>query len=415
MGMKSRKQSIRALLCTAVFVAALFLRSPMLFIHPRFWAEEGPAYYAALQGGTLFDALTLVVRGNFQLLTNLSVYLATWAPAVWAPAVTTYLALAMSMALAALVGTFSAQHGWSLPKALAVTAALALLPHGYEVYLTSTNVQWICGAALLVVSVIDVSGWDQRGRSVLYAGAVMCGLTGIPSVVVAPAFLARRFVAPSPVHFHIGLALAVCGAIQVAVLLTHAHPDRPLGVNGYAIASSLLLQTVLSPVLTVDVAETIARPLRAGVSAPRALFGLAGGALLVWYAATSAIRAARVALVPATLFALWLGVTVVQVVGALGDPMGLVSGGSGARYFLAGTLCFLLMLALADKSRLAGAVITVVLFSGAYQVVADPPWRQYMTNGPSWTQEVERCRHALPCAVMVWPSSPASLLQLTSF
>lgn len=60
-----------------------------LLTQPRFWSEEGRYHYEALQTSR-WSVFTLVVRGNFQLITNFGVAIATLVPAVWAPAVTTY-------------------------------------------------------------------------------------------------------------------------------------------------------------------------------------------------------------------------------------------------------------------------------------------------------------------------------------
>src|SRR5690349_25149107 len=87
----------RAPLICAIFVIALLARSPWLFTGVRMWAEEATNYYAALEGADLLSALTLVVRGNYQLLTNASAFLAQFVPAVWAAHVTTVIALVTAL------------------------------------------------------------------------------------------------------------------------------------------------------------------------------------------------------------------------------------------------------------------------------------------------------------------------------
>lgn len=111
-------EQARALLLVALFCAALFWRSPDLWVSPRFWAEEGKHYYAALQGESVFSMLTLVVRGNYLLLTNGVTYLATLTPATLAAHVTTYLSLLCLIFCIWLLSILSVQQGWSLFSSL---------------------------------------------------------------------------------------------------------------------------------------------------------------------------------------------------------------------------------------------------------------------------------------------------------
>lgn len=68
---RTRALLLRSGGCVVLFWAALLWRSPGLLLTPRLWAEEGTLYFSALQGRGVGSAVTLVVRGYYQLLTNL--------------------------------------------------------------------------------------------------------------------------------------------------------------------------------------------------------------------------------------------------------------------------------------------------------------------------------------------------------
>lgn len=183
------KQIQRALVLTMLFAGLMLWRSPDLLIHPRLWAEEGRFYYNALQNGT--SPLTLVIRGNYQLVTNLICYLATLVPAEWAAHITTYCSLLVALWCIILFSRFSVESDWPLARSAMIVAILALLAHGYEVYLSSTNTQWLCALSLLFIC---IGQWGTlRGlRSVLlYGWVAVCALSGVPSSVMTPVFLVR--------------------------------------------------------------------------------------------------------------------------------------------------------------------------------------------------------------------------------
>ena len=64
----------------AFFLALSFVKAPRVLIEPRFWAEDGAFYFAHFRSLDLWSALTYVANGNYQLLTNVLVYLATRVP-----------------------------------------------------------------------------------------------------------------------------------------------------------------------------------------------------------------------------------------------------------------------------------------------------------------------------------------------
>ncbi len=136
--------------------------------------------------------LTLVIRGNYQLITNLICYTATLVPAEWAAHVTTYCSLLVALWCVILFSRFSVESGWPLARSAMIVAILALLAQGYEVYLSSTNTQWLCALSLLFICVGQRRTSRGLSRALLYAWVAVCAFSGVPSSVMTPMFLVRE-------------------------------------------------------------------------------------------------------------------------------------------------------------------------------------------------------------------------------
>lgn len=268
-----------------LFAAALFLRSPLLFMSPRFWAEEGQFYYAQLQNDSIFSVVTLVVNGNYQFLINSIVFVATLVPAQYAAFVTTYLAFAITLILVIFVGIFAVQNSWPRVISATVVLILALLPQGYEIYLSATNLQWVCSATMLMVAVtqFDHGRVTSRGSISIFVLSIACGLTGVTSIMLAPFFLIRKWISPSPKHFAIGVILSICALIQLVVIFTHHHPDRALPTSGLILTAPILLQTILSPLIGVELVDIIAVKLQTSSHQLMLIFAFQAVILLIFY------------------------------------------------------------------------------------------------------------------------------------
>lgn len=406
-----RSNELRIVFLALLFIAILLARSPALFIGPRFWAEEGTFYYSRLQDEGFLSIFTVVVRGNYQFLTNLFVYLSTLVPAKWAAHVTTYLSLLIPGAAVVIFGALARQIKWPFILSILGVAIFALLPHGYEIYLSATNVQWICSVCVLLISVLELERVRRIRKAIIYTIVVFCGLTGVPSVMLAPIFLVRRFVDHSETHFRIGLILCLCALGQVAVLASHAHSDRMLPIDFYTILAPTILQTIMSPLIGAEYVDKIIMPLKHGEGAISAHFAIVAILLAAGFVSVFsffAFKAAENKLVPVALIFSWIWISTLNVVGSIGDPKQLISGWGGGRYFFLGAVCMILLAVLATKSdnrfigRAAVVFLLAMLISGAVQSL-NGDWKNWMITGNSWKSQVERCGPVRPCAVEAWP------------
>lgn len=384
----------------------------MLFLHPRFWGEEGKFYYFDLQGQPFLSPFFLVIRGNFQLVTNWIAYCATLVPARFAAPVTTGLSLLALGLFAGLVGLLSVQRKWPLPLVMVLIVSLALLPQGYELYLTATNVQWIGSACVLVLLLLTALGWSRAQALLAYLLVLLAGLTGVCAVLLAPAFLLRKVFQPSAFHFRCGLILGACALLHAAVIAGTVHPGRFLPTDLYTLTFPMVLQSVWSPLIGAGTVNTQLAWILFGVW-PRlgtALIYLAALAL-VGFTVLTAREAVQDRPLPWLVAGSWVSVSVLNVMGSIGDPRWFVSGWGGGRYFFLGSVCFLLLLALAASSRdtmkstLAIGLLVLTMAAGIRTVV-DGQWIEGFIRGESWQANVDSCAGRRPCQVTGWPGGP---------
>lgn len=399
----------RPLLLGILFIGLLLWRSPNLFLHPRFWAEEGQFYYNVLQSGD--SPLTLVMRGNYQLITNLICYVATLVPTEWAAHVTTYGSLLVASWCIVLFSRFSIENGWPLTRAAMAVAILALCAQGYEVYLTSTNVQWLCAVSLLF---IGITSWaDLRGtrKALLYTWVAICALSGVPASIMTPVFLVKGTLLRSGIHFRLGLILAVGTAIQAAIIILHPQPDRLLSPTVLTMTAPWLLQTVASPIFTGGGTELLVFFLLWLQSNAALVLAYVVLLLIAAFALVASYREAKDKTTVIVLALVWILVPSIQTLGALGDTRKLISGWMHGRYFFIGVVCFVTLLGIAaNRASLAIrlpalSLLLMALCAGLYQA-RHGAWRGTMLEGPSWSEQVAACEGRRPCQVQAWPAGP---------
>jgi len=397
-------------LALAVFLFVSWLKAPSLYMAPRMWSEEGNLYFGAIQSLGFVDSLALVVRANIQFLTNAIVYLATQVPLVWAAHVTTYLSLAIAAFTAHLIVLFCAAYGVRQSICLLAVVIWALLPPTYEVFSTATNAQWVCSISILLICALPPNVLQTRYEPALYVWAIACGLTGVPSCIAAPGFFLRGAAERSRPHLVIGTILGLCAILQLAIIITHPIEGRSFSFTPSSLVLPGLLQTVIGPIMSADVADIMGVKIRsrdAGAQVVAAATVLVS-IWLIYLVTTLAWSPRRKGLVVVLLF-LWALESILNTFGAFGGyPEGLISGWGGARYYLFGSVCFLLLLLLGTSSdeRLARQIsVGLICLMGGVSIVQMilSPWTHALTEGPSWADEVKRCVPVQPCMVTVWP------------
>ena len=391
----------------------MVLRAPDLVLHPRMWFEEITWFYPLLAGKGLRHAITLIYRDNYQLLTNAVVYVATLVPVEHAAYVTAAAALCVQTVAAFYLGLIVEGYGLRRWLILPLACIWAFLPQGYEVFATTTNIQWVCSISMLFVFTAPLSRLGRFGRASLYLWALMCGLTGVPSCMLFWAFLARAWWTGdrrSP-HLIVGCLLFACTLLQGFIILTHPTPDaRHFGFHPGTLLLPGLLQTALSPLLGIDLTEAVAVRIKIDpVQKPAMIFEV----LLV--AATAFFLAARLAwdgvagrATCVTICLIWIALTLLNTFGSIGEPYLLISGLHNGRYYLAGVMCFVLLVVLATGSpnRTARQLATYLVCFFAILCTGEvilSPWNWLLFKfGPSWQSLVQSCHDVRPCTLSVF-------------
>lgn len=408
----SRADRIWLLAYVAVFVALSFVKAPTVLLAPRFWAEDGSFYFKDILALDWSSALLHVANGNYQLLTNVLVYLATKVPLAHAPAVTTYGAYLVEGLVVVLIHAVVAAHGINRLVGLLLVAAWTLMPASYETWASATNVQWTCSVSMLFVLALPLRV-IERNFAMTMAWTAACGLTGVPSCMLAPGYLARAYLERSKHIALLGVLLGLCALLQLAVLLRYGVGGRSFVFDPRILTLPMMVQTMLVPLFGVDWAGELSAALRDGARALSAFAYLAGLSLML-FAVGTAWRAQRTAIV-LLIAGLWLLVSLVNTFGALGDTLGLISAKGGSRYFLFGAMCFCLLLALATAARarvgagMAAVLLATIVVVSAAQTGAD--WTREHTEGPSWKRGLATCAPAAPCEVAIWPHGWSVRLQ----
>jgi hypothetical protein len=138
--------------------------------------------------------------------------------------------------------------------------------------------------------------------------------------------------------------------------------------------------------------------------------------LIVIYIAHTSKKDLQSRNLTAILICSWVYISVLNVIGSLGSPSGLISGWGGGRYFYLGAVCFLILLGLSVciappiKKRIIFFLLLIMLAAGVGQALFGT-WKSWIISGDSWSLVVDRCGEIRPCDVKVWPPSMSFVLR----
>lgn len=179
-------------LVVSSYLALLILKAPILFIEPRFWAEDGLIYYLQARNLPTWQALWAMPLGYLSLPPNLAGVLAVQLPLKYAPYASLFVSLSVQVLVLVVVlinGYFKQQR---LIQLLVLIIPIAIVA-SYETWLNPINSQvWLALiAALVLASPLQQLSFKQH----LFNGAilVLASLSGVVAAFLTPLFVLRAF------------------------------------------------------------------------------------------------------------------------------------------------------------------------------------------------------------------------------
>jgi hypothetical protein len=251
------RRSSLLLLSLLAGLGVLVARRPDAILRPQFWAEGGPIFYAP----TYFhDAPTLIVApyaGYLHLAPRLVAEAERWVPPYHAPQLGALISLAVVVLLAALLA--SERLANVLPARwmrIALAGLLIATPSAYEILGVEVNLQVYLAVYLVALAIARPStGWV--GRLADGIGAILAGLSGPFSILLAPLFWLRRG--------WLALIVTACATNQTAAILL--APQRPITLASAGDVLDVVLLRINSAVLGSTVGSSVPPALAIGLIA----------------------------------------------------------------------------------------------------------------------------------------------------
>ncbi len=401
----------------ALSVACIVIRAPSLLVNPRFWAEEGPTYFAFAWHHDWLAALIQPHLGYYSLVPNVATTLAVHlTPLEWAPLVTTAIAFCIQLIPIAII-LWGGDEIWrgSGRQFLAVMAVMFTLASG-ETWLTTICDQFYLALATFLI-LVGNPGSPSRVKTWAYRVLLVCaGLNGVLSALLAPLFLVKWFTTRSrEVALQLSI-LATCLVIQLVAAAVSLESygsasDRVGFVPLSVLASILAVKSSVLPFLGIGSARIVSHTLFDLLDGtPAVVFCVGVGASSVfiaqcWLLTAPMDRIRRLYFVGGVLI-----LTLPAIVLSIDPKNHLLLGMEGHRYFLAANIIFVLAgISSVNLDRTAfrfsrdlivSLMVASALFVGLIYfrpALCIAPWWS------DWREEVQRWRIDSSYRLEVWP------------
>ena len=219
MSLGTRPSGVKSAVVFGLVAFLTIAREPSLLVEPRFWAEEGTAFFQQAMSSDWHSLVWMPFRCNYFLFPRIATLLsANLLPLSYAPLLTTLVAFAVQMTPFFII-LFLPQRMFMtvVQKFMACMIVLFLAP-APEIWLTSTNSHWhaVVGSALLLI--IDFQRLTRAQKVTAGTLVVLFGLSGVPSNFVLPMYWLKHFMARTRISFRMALlATVACCAQLLAV------------------------------------------------------------------------------------------------------------------------------------------------------------------------------------------------------
>jgi hypothetical protein len=363
-------QRYRVALLFGVAVVLQVLRYPEALLRAEFFADDGFLYSMALAGGP--GTMVEPYAGYLVVPLRAAVWVETLVPPAAAPLLGNAIAIAMSAAAAAFA--VSRRMPWSTGVGTAIAVAIVLLPASWPLIGNLSHLMW--PAALWTAFVaLSTAPRSRTGKWVEGSGLFAAGLTGPPSVMLIPLFIAGP-------RFRL-LPLATAAAMQLFVLLSHDRASLA-SLQPEMLSYVMLMRGVVTPLLGPSTA-TLLTPLGTVI---------VGGALLTAIALL-VVQAPRRIGAWVTYLALVFPLSGILMAGV---PTGWYANAElFPRYFWLVGVALVVLLLVQRRVPLALPVAVALLVG----IVSE--WRIDPAPGQGWSERSGCIGGAAPCEVPVAP------------
>jgi len=397
-----------------MFAALLvvLLRSPILLLHGRVFAEEATVYLQQAWDARPLQTMLAVREGYFSLLMNGFTLLgAKLVPLEWVAVTYTFGALCVLMLTVYLALVC---ESFTTPRARALAAAIVIFAPATEVWLTLLDAQFYLPVC---VALICISAED-RHRLLRYGTLVLAGLTGPVSCALTPCLLMKAWRRRTVDAWLQAAILVAASAVQGTILLHSLHA-------GSRKLDSTVKFGWFGPILFVKTFSVTLFTRLGGFASQRLLSHHPDAAVraVLWVLALGSLwlfwRVARLGGWPGRMmFAMAL---LSLVFNYAGDPAPAAVIFTGEfRYFFSGTMLLWFCLLLGyDGSvggsglkwhRVATVLLSVALFSGVVDAIGY--WGRFQRIEPRWAEQVAAWRKDPAVPIRVAPASWTDSLRL---
>ncbi|MEO5959314.1 MAG: hypothetical protein ABIR80_09370, partial [Opitutaceae bacterium] len=269
----------------AVCALVLFARRPESWLNPQFWAEDAYFYERAYAIGR--DAFRLPYAGYLHLIPRIVAAMSVLLDPLWAPA----FFAACSAALTLYVAARTQSGRCPIPRVAVSALAVVLVPDAFEVLHNIVNIQWVlAGGLVLLLLAADPESWSEYAHD--FAAAVLLGLTGPFSIMLAPLFLWRAAVRRTRASVALAVVVTLCGAVQAWQIWR----DAAVAPEAAHVASAILAVPGMRIVASLVAGYLVPRDFSRPVEIALGVFMVAGLAALAGYRGPARAERGRLAM-----------------------------------------------------------------------------------------------------------------------
>ena len=210
-----------------LLVIISFYRSPYIFLEGRFMGEEGSHYFKNAYENNFLHHLLYFVKtaGYYNLITNLLTELSTYVPLIYAPLVTVYGSLIVTLTPVFLI-LFKDSYLFKNDNEKIIGSLIFFItyPHVSEVWANSVNSQIYLFFVSLLILYLKSSGKKNQILSPVLL--LLSGLSGIYSCILTPLYFVKYHYTKARRDLINTNILIVCSLIQLALIFYSRFTDQ---------------------------------------------------------------------------------------------------------------------------------------------------------------------------------------------